>query len=70
MVENLLSVSDAARELGCRPRDISDLFYARVLDDEQCPILSRRRVIPRNYLPEIKAAVEKHVRGRREARSS
>jgi hypothetical protein len=28
-------VSEVARRLGCRPRDISDLFYQRLVGDEQ-----------------------------------
>jgi len=54
-----LTVSDVARELGgrfgvvIRPRDVSDLFYTRVLEDASCPILGGRRVIAREFLPEI-----------------
>ena len=32
-----LSVSEAARRLKARPRDISDLFYRRHLRDDLCP---------------------------------
>ena len=35
------------------PRAISDLFYNRVLSDERCPILGGRRLIPRDYVPEV-----------------
>ncbi len=48
------TASDIARELGCRPRDISDLFYARKLDDSRCPIIAGRRVIPAEYVPEVR----------------
>jgi hypothetical protein len=50
-----LSVSDAARRIagGVRPRDISDAFYQRLLDDRRCPIVSGRRLIPEDYLPFI-----------------
>lgn len=61
------SVTDVAREIGCRPRDISDLFYARVLDDERCPIVSNRRVIPRDYLPEIRRALSQRQKATPEA---
>lgn len=64
---HLLSVSDAARELNVRPRDISDLFYQRVLDDERCPVLSHRRVIPRDYLPDIQQALRLRQQARGEA---
>ncbi len=53
------TVSDIARELtsrfgvAIRPRDITDLYYIRILDDETCPIVGGRRLIPRSYLPAI-----------------
>jgi len=48
-----LSVSDAARELGAKPKQISDLLYQRELRDDICPIVGGRRLIPRSYLPII-----------------
>ena len=45
-----LSVSEAARRLKARPRDISDLFYRRRLRDDLCPIVGGRRLIPEDYL--------------------
>jgi hypothetical protein len=59
-----LSVSDAARELSdarnkVKPRDISDLFYRRVLNDEYCRIVAGRRLIPRDYLSIIRWALRK-----------
>lgn len=56
---NLLSVSEAARQLGCKPRDISDAFYARRLSDTKCPIISGRRLIPEDYLPRIQAELRR-----------
>jgi hypothetical protein len=52
-----LIVSEVARRLGVRPRDISDLFYQRRLTDKVCPVVGGRRLIPLNYLPEIEAAL-------------
>src|SRR4051812_32906698 len=52
-----LSVSEAARRLGGRPRDISDLLYQRRVSDERCPVVSGRRLIPLEYLPVIEAAL-------------
>ena len=52
-----LFVSDVARRLGVRPRDISDLFYQRLLRDDSCPIVGGRRLIPRTYVPVIEAAL-------------
>lgn len=48
-----LSVSEAARRLGARPKDISDLFYRRMLRDDLCPIVAGRRLIPVEYLPMV-----------------
>ena len=50
----LLSVSEVAQELGCRPRDVSDAFYNRILDNERIIIVAGRRAIPLEYLPEIR----------------
>ena len=52
-----LSVSEAARRLGARPRDISDLFYRRRLSDESCPIVGGRRLIPESSLSVIAMAL-------------
>jgi len=54
-----LSVSEAARRLGARPRDISDLFYRRQLSDERCPIVGGRRLIPESYLDVIGMALRR-----------
>lgn len=50
-------VSGVARQLGARPRDISRLFYERLLDDATCPIVAGRRLIPDSYVPVIAAAL-------------
>ena len=47
------SVSEVARRLGVKPRDISDLFYRRELNDDLCSIVAGRRLIPEDYLPVI-----------------
>jgi hypothetical protein len=58
-MSDLLTVSDVARalsqELGVDvgPRDLSELFYRRLLSDDLCPIVGGRRLISRSYLPEI-----------------
>jgi hypothetical protein len=56
MVEYLV-VSDVARRLGVRPRDISDLFYQRRLNDDLCPIVGGRRLIPVDYVSVIQNAL-------------
>ncbi len=52
-----LTVSDVARRLGVRPRDISDLFYRRALDESQGPIVGGRRMVAVEDLPEIRRAL-------------
>ena len=54
MIDTHMTVSNAARLLDVRPRDISDLFYQRVLDGTRCPIVGGRRLIPRDYVAVIK----------------
>ncbi len=54
-----LSVSQVARLLNALPRDISDLFYARKLRDDICPIVAGRRLIPKSYIHEIEATLRK-----------
>jgi hypothetical protein len=54
---NHITVSDAGRRYGVPPRVISDLFYARKLDDSRCPIIGGRRLIPASYLPEVESAL-------------
>lgn len=58
MTDELFTVSDAANMLNVRPRIISDLFYQRTLDGKRCPLIGGRRLIPKGYLPVIKAAIQ------------
>lgn len=48
-----LSISEAARQLGAKPKDLSDLFYQRKLSDFTCPVFAGRRMIPPDYLGTI-----------------
>jgi len=50
---NSLIVSEVARRIGANPRDITNAFYQRQLDDTRCPIVGGRRLIPPDYIPEI-----------------
>jgi hypothetical protein len=52
------TVSEVARRLGVRPREISDLFYQRRLSDERCPVVGGRRLIPPDYVPTIASALQ------------
>ena len=51
-------VSEVARRIGANPKDISDLFYQRKLDGNRCPIIGGRHLIPKDYIPEIRAALQ------------
>ncbi len=55
-----LSVSETARRLGARPRDIPDLFHRRELRDDLCPIIGGRRLISEDHLDMISAALRRH----------
>ena len=57
-----LSVSEAARRLKARPKDISDLFYRRRLRDDLCPIVAGRRLIPEDYLDRIAQVLKREHR--------
>ena len=59
MGENLLSVSEVARLLGAKPKDISDLFYSRELRDDIAPIVAGRRLIPEGYVEVIRAVLQR-----------
>jgi hypothetical protein len=53
-----LSVSEVARRLRCRPRNISDLFYQRLLTDERCPVVGGR-LVPQDVVPAIKRVLRR-----------
>ena len=57
MSKSIYLVSEIARLLNVAPRILSDLFYQRRLDDARCTIVGGRRLIPADYLPEIKAVL-------------
>lgn len=59
MPETFLSVSEVARRIGATPRDISDLFYRRMLRDDLCPVVGGRRLIPDSYVDTIRAALRR-----------
>jgi hypothetical protein len=59
-----MTVSEAAQELGeqlgieVNPRLISDLMYQRKLDIRNCQVVGGHRLIPRDFLPAILAALQ------------
>jgi hypothetical protein len=72
---SLLSAAEVAEEMGevcglpVRARDVSDLFYWGLLDGKRCPLVGRFRVIPRDYLPEVRRVLEQR-RERRRAKAA
>ena len=57
----LFSITDAAKEIGVRPRDISDAFYQQKLDADKCTRFGRALAIPANYLPTIREVLKKKI---------
>lgn len=53
-------ISAVARRIGVSPQVLSNLFYRRILDDEKCPVVNGRRVIPADYV----AVIEQVLRER------
>jgi hypothetical protein len=58
-MSQMMSVSEAARRIGAKPRDISDLFYNRKLRDDIAPIVGGRRLIPEDYLDVIRMVLKR-----------
>ena len=57
----LLSVAEAARRLGVRPRDISDGFYQGRLPDKLSQVVAGRRVIDESSLSIIGKLLRCHA---------
>lgn len=59
-----LTVSAVARQISqdtgttVPPHVVSTLFYKRRLDDVRCPIVGGRRLIPQDYVPAIREALQ------------
>lgn len=62
-----LGTSEIARLVPCRPRDVSDLFYARLLPEAECRIVAGRRLIPTRLIPKIRRLLADRAKRRREA---
>jgi len=56
------SVGEAAREVGCRARDVSDAFYDGALDDSQIIFAGNRRLIPEAYMATVRDVLAKRGR--------
>lgn len=65
-MSEFFAVSDLARQFNCPPRQISDLLYARLIPDSECPVVGGRRLIPSKYVTIIAAKLAERHR-RREA---
>lgn len=50
----ILTMSEAADEIGCKPRDISDLVYQRAIDESRLVRVGYRRAIPLDYLADLR----------------
>jgi hypothetical protein len=51
----LKSITELAREFDCLPRVISDAFYSGALDEKRVIRAGGRRLIPADYISEIRA---------------
>jgi len=56
---DLLSVGEAAREIGANPIDITQAFYADADLAALCPKVGSQRIIARKYLPTIAATLRR-----------
>jgi hypothetical protein len=54
-MQKFFAVSQVGRRFGVAPDLISNGFYRNWLDPARCPIVGTRRVIPEDYLDELKA---------------
>ena len=66
----LKSVTELAREFDCLPRVISDAFYSGTLDEKRVIRAGGRRLIPGDYVPEIRAKLIEIGKIRRELSAS
>ena len=57
MKKSVYFVSEIARRFKIEPRVLSNHFYTRRLDDNRCPTVGGRRIIPADYPPEIEAVL-------------
>jgi hypothetical protein len=66
---NAVTVSEAARKIGATPKDVSDLFYRRIIPDDAAPVIGGRRMIPLDllWLVEAKLIAPGKLAKRREA---
>jgi hypothetical protein len=51
------TVGTLSRLWGVSPKILSDLFHQKKLDQDRCLLVSGRRLIPRDYRPEIRATL-------------
>jgi hypothetical protein len=60
METDYIGVGEAARITNARtPKDVSELFYQGDLRTDICPVISGRRLIPRSYLDNVRAALKR-----------
>ena len=54
----------AARKIGCRPRDLSDGFYTGRLSDLHCEYVAGRRYIRAEQITAIAAILKRRAAGK------
>jgi hypothetical protein len=74
-MQDVMTVGDVAQVLcsehgaDVTPRQVSDLLYRREIPIERCPIVGGRRLIPREMVPTILAALRRRGHDRAGART-
>lgn len=56
---DVMTVGQVARVLGCPPRILSYYLYVGKLDKDRCPVVGEHRLIPRDYVPEIRQVLQR-----------
>jgi hypothetical protein len=55
----LVTVGEAAKEIPCKAKSITDFLSYYGLPDVEIPVVSGRRIIPRWALPQLREAMRK-----------
>jgi len=64
---DFLSITECAQEIGCAPKAICNGFFDGLLDPKRCPRVGNRRIIPRDYVPEVRRLITERRERRRPA---
>lgn len=63
-MERVLTVRDVARRLGLPPKSVSDFLYKTHFDDDRCPVVGGRRLIPESLLPDLEGELRRWIAAR------